>query len=488
MKKIIFSLSFSLLAFMASAQNDVDALRYSTTKLIGTARFMAMGGAFGSLGADFSTLSSNPAGLGLYKKSEAMITPGFFIGRTNSDYGGSRSNDARHNFNLGNLGFVFTSPGKENSMLKNFQFAIGINRINNFNNRMLMEGSNNGTSIVDTFVDDANGINVNDIRNNNNGQYSFDLLPAWNTYMIDTIPGSTNQYYGPVPPGSQIYQRKEINSWGSMNEFLFALGANLSDRVYIGGTFAFPYLRYNEESNYTEKDRDNNLNDFDELQIQENLRTRGSGFNMKFGLIVRATDFFRFGASVHSPTWYNNMNDSWSASYSTHFDNNDSYSHQTPVGNYDYQLETPWKAIGSASFILWRMALISAEYEYVDYSASKLRARDYDFYDENKAIQQKYTQTHNIRLGSEVRINHFALRAGFGYSSNPFVNDINNAEKYYYSGGFGFRDKHFFVDLAYMRSRSTEDYYFYGSENVSVNPVSNQLISNNVILTLGVRY
>jgi len=75
-----------------------------------------------------------------------------------------------------------------------------------------------------------------------------------------------------------------------------------------------------------------------------------------------------------------------------------------------------------------------------------------------------------------------------GYSSNPFANDINHAEKYYYSGGFGFRDKHFFVDLAYMRSRTTEDYYFYGSENVSVNPVSNQLITNNVILTLGVRY
>ena len=68
MKKIIFSLSLSLLAFMSSAQNDVDALRYSTTKIIWTARFMAMGGACGSRGADFSTLSSNPAGLGLDMK------------------------------------------------------------------------------------------------------------------------------------------------------------------------------------------------------------------------------------------------------------------------------------------------------------------------------------------------------------------------------------------------------------------------------------
>lgn len=490
MKKIIFVLSVCLLiAITAQSQNDLDAFRYSNTRVIGTARYMAMGGAFGSLGADFSTLSTNPAGLGLYKKSEVMFTPGFYTGQTESDYKGNQTYDSKNNFNLGNFGFVFANTSvKENSPLKNFQFAIGVNRINNFNNRMLMEGFNNESSIINTYVDRANGINYFDISDDGNGDYAFDLNPAWNTYMIDTIPGFSNQYYGPIPLGEGIYQRKEITSWGSMNEFVMSLGANLGDRVYVGGTFAFPYIRYYEDAYYTEKDQSNTLNDFDELQIYQSLNTHGSGFNMKFGMIVRATDYFRIGAAVHSPTWYNNMTDSWSSRFFTRFDNNDSYTQQTPVGNYDYKLETPWRAIGSASFVLWNKALISAEYEFIDYSQSKLRSRYYNFYDENKNIQQKYTQSHNLRMGGEFRMDQFAFRAGFGYSSSPFDSDINNGEKFYYSGGLGYREKNFFLDLAYVRSSSNEDYYFYGSENVSFNPVKNHLVANNILLTLGFRY
>ena len=56
-----------------NAQNELDALRYSNTGTGGTARSYAMANAFGALGADLSAFHINPAGLGLYRKSEVSI-------------------------------------------------------------------------------------------------------------------------------------------------------------------------------------------------------------------------------------------------------------------------------------------------------------------------------------------------------------------------------------------------------------------------------
>lgn len=473
------------------AQNEVDALRYSQTFFGGTARYMSMAGSFGALGADVSTIGSNPAGLGLFKKSEFSITPGFFMGETQSNFNGTQRSDSRNNFNLSNFGMVLTSPpgGKNgDSFLKHFQFAFSYNRINNFSNRMLAEGYNDQNSIIDTYVDNANGIHYLDIEDNLYGMYSYDLYPAWWTYLIDTIPGSQDMYRGAVPAGKGIYQRKEIESWGSMNEYSLALGANLGNSVYLGASFAFPTIRYYETSRYSEIDVNDEIDDFRQLSIYDDLQTTGSGFNMKLGLIVRVTNFFRFGGAVQSPTWYNNMKDYWYSEFRSEFDNNDVYVKRSPYGSYNYSLETPWKATGGVSFVLWRAVLISADYEYINYSESKLRSYDYNYYDENSAIKNKYSETHNIRLGSEVRIGHFAMRGGFGYYMSPYSNNSIDGEKLYYSGGIGFRDKSFFVDLAYVRGSSNENYYFYGSENVQTEPVKNQLITNNVLLTLGFRY
>ena len=59
MKIKILVIAIAISATIVNAQNEIDALRYSTHELSGTARYSAMGGAFGSLGGEFSSLSSN---------------------------------------------------------------------------------------------------------------------------------------------------------------------------------------------------------------------------------------------------------------------------------------------------------------------------------------------------------------------------------------------------------------------------------------------
>ena len=72
------------------AQGELDAYRYSQTELNGTARYLGMGGAFGALGGDISSMSSNPAGLGIYRSSEIVTTLSLSSIKAKSDWGGSK--------------------------------------------------------------------------------------------------------------------------------------------------------------------------------------------------------------------------------------------------------------------------------------------------------------------------------------------------------------------------------------------------------------
>ena len=283
-------------------------------------------------------------------------------------------------------------------------------------------------------------------------------------------------------------QRKEIHSWGSMNELVFAFSANLGDRVYLGAAMGFPFLRYFEESYYTEIDGSNEIEDFHRLSIYDELSTRGTGFNLKFGTIVRINDIFRVGGAIHSPTWYNNMRDEWYSDFYTAFDNGESFTERAPFGSYDYQLETPWKAIASASAIIGNVALVSAEYEFIDYSKSRLRSYGYSYYDENNTIRTNYRNAHAIRIGSEYRLDVYSFRLGGGYYTSPFENGVNSGERFFFSGGAGFRSKSFFADIAYLQSFIDEDYFLYGSENVTVNPAENRFVTYNLLLTCGFRF
>src|SRR5258705_2973718 len=158
-RKLILSLSL-LIPFISNAQSDQDALRYSQTSIAGTARFVGMGGAFGALGGDFTSLTWNPAGIGLYRKSEFTFSPSFVKEKTTSDYLGSSRSDSKYNFNFGNIGYVFTYPLTRNDSSpgwKSWSFGIGYNRINNFHTQVFAEGMNSRYSLLDHYTEQANG-------------------------------------------------------------------------------------------------------------------------------------------------------------------------------------------------------------------------------------------------------------------------------------------------------------------------------------------
>ena len=489
MKKYIFTLFIAtLVSIQGYSQNADDALRYSQLFTGGTARYMAMGGAFGALGGDFTVLSTNPGGLGIYKSSEFTFTPSVHVGSSNSIYNGYAGSDSRTNFAVANAGYVYTkrlSSRANQPGFRHFQFAMGINRLNDFNRRMIMAGDNTENSLLDTYVQYADGIYYKDIENNRGGLYGFDLYPAWWTYLLDADT-SASTYFSPIPNGG-IQQRKIVEQWGSMNEWTFGFGTNYQDILYLGMSLNIPWIRYFERSTYSETDIADTIYDFNSFNIYDRLETRGTGFNMKFGFILRPADFIRIGGAVHTPSWYN-MRDYWDRNMESYFDNGDFYSQASPYGSYRYKLTTPLRLQGSLAFIIGTHGLISGEYEYVDYSSAKFRSYDYGYFDENNDISTSYVKGHNYKLGTEWRSGAFSFRAGYAYQNSPYSSGINDGALTAYSGGIGYKEKFYYIDFAYVFTRKAEDYYFYGTENINVNPVENELTDHRFMITFGTRF
>jgi hypothetical protein len=497
--KRIFSITALIVMAAATAisQSPVDALRFSRIDIGGSARYMGLSGAFGALGADFTTASMNPAGIGMFKASEFTSTAAVHIGTVESVAGGFSGTDTRANFFLGNIGLVMTSKIKSDPNRPGWRyvsFATGLNRLNDFNYRYDMALNNPNHSLLDTYVSDAKGVNFHDIEDDIYGDYAFDLNPAWWNWMLDLAPGSADSatYFSPVPANVNKLQAKRINSWGSMNEYVFSFGANYNERLFLGLTMGIPMIRYFESSVYSEDNIENsNLVYFDRIM---DLETRGTGFNIKLGFIYRASDWIRFGGAFHSPTWFGSMNDYWRVTMvSEYYDSPDPNSSETyyvtnsPSGSYNYNLRTPWRIQGNLAFIIGNIGLVSADYEYADYGKAEFDAFDYSFSTENIAIGNSYAGTHQIRLGTEWRYSIFSFRAGGKYATSPYQNDINDGSRFSFSGGMGLKAGSFFLDLAYVYRNMKDEYYFYNTPEYTSGPISNTTTDHYILTTIGLK-
>jgi len=113
MKRIIKGMLITCLFLPLSAkgQNEIDALRYSQIYFGSTARSISLGGAFGALGGDYTCLSTNPAGLGIYRKSDFSFTLGFADRNHQADFEGNRNDDDRFSLELPHIGVVLLHFG-----------------------------------------------------------------------------------------------------------------------------------------------------------------------------------------------------------------------------------------------------------------------------------------------------------------------------------------------------------------------------------------
>ncbi|MBI9052617.1 MAG: hypothetical protein JEY96_02285 [Bacteroidales bacterium] len=490
MKKVFLITIAVLLYSLTYSQNNYvdDALKLSSNNYGGTARFVGMGGAFGALGGDFGSISINPAGLGVYRSSEFVFSPALSYNSNSSSYINKTTDENAYKMNVNNLSFVSSYDLEGNdSRWVNFNIGIGFNQINDLNDNVMFEGVNN-SSLMEVFVNYANSDATPETANNLNAMYEYLL---WDAYIIDSSGGVffneiddeawNNSNFG-------INQRKIIETEGYVKDFNISFAGNYAHKLYVGASIGVTWLKYDQYSSHYEYETSTTPIDYmSGFDFREHSRTTGTGFNLKLGAIYKPIEFLRLGVSMHLPTFYTLNKEYYNEVYGCFDAEAEGYA-RSEDQKYEYQLQTPLRFVGSVGFQVAKIALIDIDYELVDYSTIELGD---DFNSEgvitdNNTISDIYQKTHNIRAGAELRFGSIYVRGGGKYSTNPYTY-IDDYSLITVSGGLGYREKNFFLDLAF--SQTVSDYYitaYNWQYNDALAHVENTI--NNFVLTFGVKF
>ncbi len=493
MKTLYILPALLLTALWGFSQTTADVVRFSQSTNFGTARSTAMSGAFGALGGDLSTFSTNPAGIGVFRKSEVSITPSLSFSNTKS---GNRS-ASDNSFQIGDLGAViaFYSPDFD---WRGFNFGINYSGMNNFNLKTDQYIANSPTSFSQAIAQQANY------------DYAADFTPG----IMETLASQSNVilmdeatgFYEPVIIGAN--QWKNIKEDGYQGEYAFTFGTNYKDKLYLGLTIGLQSIYYKSKSVYAETPDQDNPYDLDYFDYLQQLKTTGVGTNVKFGVIYRPIPELRLGAAIHSPTYYSMTDRYYSDMYALYLspDAEGYYDYLSDpyAYKYDYDMRTPWRALLSVATVLNQKAILSVDYEYIDYASAKLSNGDghYDFYDSadgpgtNDDIKRYLRSTHNIRIGAEYRYNSlFSLRGGYSCYASPYKHDKNLLKLQTVSAGFGLNFGAFYCDAAYLYKFTKDTTLFYSyldpedaSFDVISEPIRNKFNNHEARITLGIRF
>ena len=466
----------------AMAQNERDAFRYAQYSPTGTARYSALAGSMGAFGSDFSCLSAgNPAGIGLFKRFEFTITPALSFDRTSTVYNGEELSGVKTEFNLNNLGVVFAGFSNTGTGWKNVQFATGLNNLARYNESSFASGQNDGnlhgtTNFFDYIAASANGTKYTSLSG-----FADEAFYYW---LIDTLPGENDRYYSLVDANFHQQQIKKTN--GYLNEYVFSVGGNYNDKLFLGATLGIPFFNYYQSITYTES-----RNPFyDSLIVSEEFRSKATGINLKLGVIYQPVKYMRVGAAFHTPTLYPKVKEDFHTNinvWDVLVDTNkyDDILVDNGLSHFNYRLHTPSRAMANIAFIYKSLGFINVDYEYIDYTFSKLYSDSYSFSNENTRISKYYKGTHTIRAGGELNLSPLVLRLGYAYSSNPYNSKEleKDGSRHTISGGIGIKGKSFFADLAYMYRFSKDKDVFY--DHFSINPYTTQAVNQLFALTVG---
>lgn len=518
MQKRTLLLALTCTSLLAGAQVPEDVLKYSWQPNNGTARTTAIGGAMGALGGDISATFINPAGIGLYKTTEIVLSPGFQFLRNKSNFRGTAASDKSSNFNLGTSGIVSGWKGSGRWSSKALSFAV--TRTANFSNQIYYTGSNDFSSGAEQYAAEAagSGLSLDDILGSNS--VSLATRMAVYNYLIDTVTLGGNAapdvvslaMYDQLKNGGafDVRQSHSIETSGGITELAFAYAANMDDKLYIGGSFGIPIVKYEKRSHFREEDATGDpANYFDFSDLTETFTTRGIGVNLKVGVIVKPADLIRLGFAVHSPSFLS-LEDNYFGTLSVNTENYRTTPGTVTVSSntftngeepeYKYELNTPWKFMLSGAYVINEVedvrkqkGFISADIEYVTHTSNRFwQASSYATETEknyykgvNEVIRDYYKGALNFRVGGELKFTTFMTRLGFAYYTSPYREKELKGNKMLLSGGFGYRNAGFFADLTYVYGIQKDVSFPYrlpDKANTFSNIRSN---GSNLMLTLG---
>ena len=522
MKKIGYLL-VSMLLFSAGmyAQGEVEALKFSRHDLYGTARSMAMGGAFGALGGDITGVSINPAGIAVYRSSEVVGTFAF----ANQKATVGNLNKSVTDYGMDNLGFIGYFP-LSGRLMPFVNFGFSYNKQKSFSSHINAAGAP-ANPLVDYIADKSYDVDPAKLKMGDNLPDPF-LTEPWlsvlgfNSFLINPVEGSSPQRYTPLNTRrSSVTNNLRYFESGSIENYDFTVGTTFNHVLSTGITLSVASATSRISNYYTDKFEQG------DYTMSNNLITTGAGVSGKFGVIYRPVNAFRIGLSYQTPAYYTfteiydaEMADNVKAYVSDpKYQPNTTYSAR--FTNY-YNLATPDKWTLSSAVVLGKKLIVSADYELIDYRRMKLQTPNGDtnpgtYNEDNHYIKKDYKLTSTFRVGTEYRFT-LALygRLGYAWMQNPYSTEFKEAgdafvsgsntvfvmegDANYFTGGLGYRfNKNFYADVALVyKTQNSELYpfpklYTYNGDKrdaliINSSPFKLKNDSFRGMLTLGFRY
>ena len=510
MKKLYIAIMAMSMALPSMAQETYENMKIAAEDLNGTARYVGMGGAMEALGADISTIGTNPAGVGLMRKSSISTSFGLVSQQDAQDF----SSGNKTNMSFDQAGFVYSGFYGDDSWVN---FAFNFHKSRNFDFIL---------SAIDG-LDEAS-------------QNKLTYAKAKNGLLYETVGDGTPDFNRPYVSCNQlddIYSRNlnydtRDNTWyydnawaytlnrahkGYVGEYDINLSGSSNGKVYWGFTVGIHDVRYRHYGEYTEQ-----LEGY-QLTVADDREITGQGYDIKAGVILRPIDQsgFRIGAYIHTPTWYSltTANDTYVTDGSMTVD-----AHET----YKFKLYTPWKFGLSVGHTVGSMLALGATYEYADYGSLDTRYvtgsyldwyGDYRDESESDKVMNRHTEqtlkgVSTLKLGAELKpVPEMAVRLGYNYVSpmynkNGFKDGSLDSDASYYSSatdytnwdathritcGLGYNLGNVNLSLAYQYSTTKGDFYpfmnYMDNDNPADDNICNSVKVNDkrhqLIFTLG---
>jgi hypothetical protein len=513
LRKLFIFLFF--LSTKSFAQIPEDAIRYSWFTQNGTARSLAIGGAMGSLGGDITANFVNPAGIGFYRTSEVAFSPGFSLNGIKTNYRGTALESSKNNFALGPIGFAWALPNRNNDN-KSRSFSLAFTQNTSFSNNINYKGSNNYSSYSEAFAEELTKQNLRDVLSTESIA-PYTTAPAYLSYLIflkrlpsgDTVVQSLTDNI--INAGRSLQQEMTKTTKGGLYELGLSYAGNDGEKWLWGIALGIPIVNYESNTVFKETDTSSITTDqFKSFTYTDNYKTTGAGINAKLGLIYRPKEYIRIGLAIHTPS-YMSLTDRRKSSLATVLENptkdtivnSSTFTNGQERGQANYNQTSPWKVMLSGSYVFREVedvtkqrGFISVDIEYVKHRGTKYSSNadqptldDKNYYSQlNSVIKDIYKGNINVRLGGEIKFNTIMGRVGFGYYGNPYKDAPAKANKMTLSGGLGYRNKGFFVDVTYVH-RITKDFDIpYRLQNTETVYADVNQKNGNIMATIGVKF
>ena len=470
-------LLISLLTYcLLPIAHSQDVQRFAERQIIGTARYVGMGGAMTAIGGDPSAVLDNPAGLGLYRRSEIAITLDYASDKTTqrTTQNNAASSSTRSRFAASHVSAIWAwgNPTKQRGLIYS-NVMLSVNRLASFNRDVVVNGQDLGlATTICNITNDMGGLSEESLQNKpwSDVEIGWLSILGYEAYLIN--PQNDNKW---EPAVALKDGTLTVSETGASDQYTLSWASNISNQWYVGLSLNVPTLSYTKRTSHYETDRVNSA------ELKSLYHLSGVGVNGSVGLIYRPIQALRVGASFQTPTMMNLSMQTEGDMYS--LIDGQKYDVLTPEsGVVSTEMVSPLRTSVSVAGQIGNEGLIAVQYDY--------------------AHSAEMEDVHTLRVGAEAQATRgLFINAGYVFESsftkddpiwmlgyNEIRTDIDyryTAATQYYSVGLGYRSDVVVAQLAYQYRWQT--LHQYASETQSL-PLNVGTRTHRIVATLAWRF